>query len=71
MGSDNFYPDEAPKRDVFVDPFSISIGATTNSEFSDFVEDTGYVTTAELPVKLENLIAGSKECVITLSLIHI
>ena len=69
MGSNSFYPDEAPKRDVFVDPFSISIGATTNSQFSDFVEDTGYVTTAEVPFELENFIAGSKERYITGSLV--
>lgn len=69
MGSKSFYLDEAPKRDVFFDPFSISIGATTNSQFSDFVEDTGYVTTAKVLVELENFIADSKERYITGSLV--
>lgn len=46
-GSDRFYPEEGPARDVTVGPFAVSRYAVTNREFARFVEATGYVTTAE------------------------
>ena len=51
MGSENprsYQTDgEGPVREVSVDAFSISATAVTNEEFSVFVNETGYVTTAE------------------------
>ncbi|HEY5427031.1 MAG TPA: formylglycine-generating enzyme family protein [Candidatus Tumulicola sp.] len=47
MGSDRFYPEEAPVRQVEVDGFWIDKNAVTNAEFSQFVRQTGYVTVAE------------------------
>ena len=47
MGSDNFYPEEAPVREVHVDAFRIDAHTVTNNEFSRFVRKTGYVTVAE------------------------
>ena len=51
MGSENprsYQADgEGPVREVSVDAFSISATAVTNEEFSVFVNETGYVTTAE------------------------
>lgn len=47
MGSENHYREEGPVRKVTVGPFSIKATEVTNAEFSDFVEATGYVTTAE------------------------
>jgi formylglycine-generating enzyme required for sulfatase activity len=47
MGSDRFYPEEAPIREVRVDGFWIDSHAVTNAEFSKFVRKTGYVTIAE------------------------
>jgi formylglycine-generating enzyme len=38
---------EGPVRRITLDPFYISPHATTNAEFSAFVEDTGYETEAE------------------------
>ncbi|MGE0599215.1 MAG: formylglycine-generating enzyme family protein [Dehalococcoidia bacterium] len=38
---------EAPTREVTLSPFRIDSFATTNRQFRDFVEDTGYVTEAE------------------------
>lgn len=38
---------EGPVRKVRPDPFWISTRATTNADFADFVEDTGYETDAE------------------------
>ncbi len=47
MGSDRFYPEEAPVRNVRVNGFWIDRCAVTNAEFSKFVRRTGYVTVAE------------------------
>lgn len=47
MGSDEFYPDERPAHEASVGPFWIDRGPVTNSDFSVFVADTGYVTVAE------------------------
>ena len=48
MGSDNFYPEEAPSRQVRVDPFWIDETPVTNADFARFVEATGYRTLAEI-----------------------
>ncbi|MEN8656852.1 MAG: formylglycine-generating enzyme family protein [Marivita sp.] len=47
MGSDHHYPEEKPTRAVSVAAFAIDRHAITNAQFARFVEDTGYVTTAE------------------------
>jgi formylglycine-generating enzyme len=47
MGSDRFYPEEAPSRRVRVSPFWIDITPVTNTQFAIFVAETGHVTTAE------------------------
>jgi len=49
MGSDRYYPEEAPVREVRVDSFWIDETPVTNEEFARFVHETGYVSTAELP----------------------
>jgi sulfatase modifying factor 1 len=67
MGSDRFYPEEAPVRDVEVASFSIDACAVTNDEFTKFVRKTGYVTVAERPLDpadfpgapVENLVPGA------------
>lgn len=48
MGSDRFYPEEKPAREVQVDPFFIDETPVTNDQFASFVADTGYVTVAEI-----------------------
>ncbi|WP_247714308.1 formylglycine-generating enzyme family protein [Qipengyuania pacifica] len=48
MGSERFYPEEAPVRQVRVDPFMIDIHPVTNRKFSEFISQTGYTTTAEI-----------------------
>jgi len=48
LGSERFYPEEAPVRDVQVDGFWIDEVPVTNVAFQAFVEATGYRTTAEL-----------------------
>jgi hypothetical protein len=49
MGSDRFYPEEAPARKVRVDPFWIDATPVTNAQYTAFVAATGHITLAELP----------------------
>jgi formylglycine-generating enzyme required for sulfatase activity len=48
MGSDDFYPEEAPAHQVTVSAFCIDEHPVTNAQFRSFVDATGYVTTAEI-----------------------
>ena len=48
MGSDRHYREEAPAHLTSVDGFWIDKTTATNGQFADFVEDTGYVTIAEI-----------------------
>jgi formylglycine-generating enzyme required for sulfatase activity len=48
MGSEAFYPEEAPVRRVRVDPFWIDQTPVTNAQFAAFVGATGHVTFAEI-----------------------
>lgn len=50
MGSQQFYPDEAPVHEEHVEPFAIEQHPVTNAQFSEFVSETGYVTVAERPL---------------------
>jgi len=47
MGSDTFYEEERPTREVYVDPFWIDETPVTNRAFASFVSATGYRTLAE------------------------
>ena len=47
MGSDEFYPEEKPVREVGVDGFWMDPHAVTVAEFARFATATGYVTVAE------------------------
>jgi formylglycine-generating enzyme required for sulfatase activity len=67
MGSEDFYPEEAPVHRVRVDGFWIDRHPVTNEQFATFVSETGYETVAERPldpadypgVDEELLVAGS------------
>jgi sulfatase modifying factor 1 len=48
MGSDRHYPEEAPAHEATVGPFWIDRTPVTNQQFGKFVEETGYVTVAEI-----------------------
>ncbi len=48
MGSDRFYPEEAPARLVWVAGFWIDETPVTNAEFARFVDATGHRTLAEI-----------------------
>jgi formylglycine-generating enzyme required for sulfatase activity len=49
MGSDRHYAEEAPAHSVTVDGFLIDAAPVTNWQFRKFVNETGYVTFAEIP----------------------
>jgi sulfatase modifying factor 1 len=55
MGADDDtgMPDEYPLHPVKVDSFWIDEHEVTNAEFKAFVQATGYVTTAEIPISKE------------------
>ncbi len=59
MGSDKpmSRPDERPAHPVRVDPFWMDITEVTNAEFKRFVDSTKYVTTAEIPPRMEDIMA--------------
>src|SRR5262245_29011114 len=48
MGPDCHYPEEAPVHRVTVDAFFIDRTPVTNREFRKFVNETGYITFAEI-----------------------
>ena len=50
MGSNNFYPEERPVREVTVDGFYIDKYQVTNEDYKKFVYETDYVTVAERPL---------------------
>ena len=49
VGSDRFYPEEAPIRQVSIAPFEVDLAPVTNAEFQHFVDATGYQTVSERP----------------------
>ena len=49
MGSEAFYPDEAPLRQAQTGDFWIDETPVTNAQFARFVDATGYRTFAEIP----------------------
>lgn len=50
MGSTAFYAEEGPIVERHVAAFSIARTPVTNAQFAEFVDATGYVTTAETPL---------------------
>jgi formylglycine-generating enzyme required for sulfatase activity len=61
MGTDGqiAWPDEKPAHRVRVDGFWMDETDVTNAQFSAFVEATGYVTTAEKPVDVQEILRQS------------
>lgn len=54
MGTSNGYPEELAAHKASVESFAIDIHEVTNRQFAAFVEETGYVTTAERTPDPEN-----------------
>lgn len=57
MGADNEQAraDEYPKHKVTVDGFFMDVHEVTNAQFKEFVEATGYITTAEIKPDWEEM----------------
>jgi formylglycine-generating enzyme len=57
MGADNDQasPDEYPKHKVTVNEFWMDVTEVTNKQFTEFVKETGYITTAEQKPDWEEL----------------
>lgn len=49
MGSEDFYPEEGPTREIEINGFAIDREPVSVAEFTRFVADTGYTTLAERP----------------------
>jgi formylglycine-generating enzyme len=61
MGTDSElgWPDEKPAHRVRVEGFWIDETEVTNAQFAAFADATGYVTTAEKPPSVEEILAQS------------
>src|SRR5207245_4549853 len=61
MGTDSElgWPDEKPAHRVRVDGFWMDATEVTNAQFRTFIQATGYVTTAEKPPSLEEIMSQS------------
>jgi sulfatase modifying factor 1 len=64
MGSDRFYPEERPVRQVTVDSFYIDMHAVTNEAFKKFVDETGYITIAERPLNPDDYPGAKPELLV-------
>jgi formylglycine-generating enzyme required for sulfatase activity len=64
MGSDKFYPEEKPVREVTVDGFYIDKYTVTNGDYKRFVDETGYITVAERPLKAEDYPGAKPELLV-------
>ncbi|HTI15687.1 MAG TPA: formylglycine-generating enzyme family protein [Dictyobacter sp.] len=69
MGSDRFYPEEAPAHAVKVDGFWIDRYLVTNEQFARFVAATGYVTVAERPLNPDDYPGAPPELLVPGSLV--
>ena len=69
MGSDRHYPEEAPVREVTVDGFWLDEHPVTNLEFTSFVKETGYATSAERAPSPEDYPAAKEELLVAGSIV--
>src|SRR5688572_26772521 len=64
MGSDKFYPEEQPIREVTVDGFYMDKYTVTNEEYKRFIDDTGYVTVADRPLNPDDYPGADPELLV-------
>lgn len=55
MSNEQVSPDEFPKHEVTIDSFWMDEHKVRNTQFTEFVQSTGYVTEAELKPDWEEL----------------
>ena len=65
MGSEHIesYVNERPIHKVKVDSFYIDVSEVTNFEFSAFVKETGYITTAERIINWDKIYSNNKNVI--------
>ncbi|MCP4381383.1 MAG: formylglycine-generating enzyme family protein [Hyphomicrobiales bacterium] len=61
MGSDDFYIEERPVHRVRVEQFQLDKYAVSNRDFAEFVQATGYRTTAETPLESSAAVGLTEE----------
>ena len=69
MGSNDHYPEEAPAHPVTVDGFWMDQYVVTNAQFSRFVEETNYVTSAERAPRAEDYPGAKPELLVPASVV--
>jgi formylglycine-generating enzyme required for sulfatase activity len=69
MGSEDFYPEEAPVHPVTVSGFWMDRFTVTNMQFQRFVEATGYVTVAERALDPKDYPGATPETLVPGSLV--
>lgn len=69
MGSNDHYPEEAPAHQVTVDGFWMDQYTVTNAQFSRFVEETDYVTSAERTPRAEDYPGARPELLVPASVV--
>jgi formylglycine-generating enzyme len=69
MGSDDFYPEERPVREIDVEGFWMDTHLVTAADFRRFVRDTGYVTLAERPLDRADYPDADPELLVPCSLV--
>jgi formylglycine-generating enzyme len=69
MGSNDFYPEEAPAHAVSVDGFWMDEHPVTAAEYRRFVRETKYVTVAERPLDPEHYPDAKPELLVPGSLV--
>jgi formylglycine-generating enzyme required for sulfatase activity len=69
MGSDEHYPEEGPARRVSVEGFWIDRRPVTNVDFAHFVDESGWVTSAEIAPKAEDYPGALPELLTPASLV--
>lgn len=52
IGSNAAYPEEAPANERYIEPFNLDAHEVTNAQFAEFIDATGYVTSAERATQL-------------------
>lgn len=69
MGSEEFYPEEAPVHEARVGAFWIDAYEVTNDAFGQFANETGYVTVAERTPNAEDYPGAPPEALVPGSLV--
>lgn len=69
MGSDHYYPEEAPAHQVTVDGFWMDKYNVTNKDFKEFIDATHYITVAERPLDPKDYPGASPEALVPGSLV--